>query len=219
VTLSEAKTRLSVLLDDLQFGYHTESQCTQYLNDAAQEVQKYLIQAGQNWYTKCVQATLTVGGCEYYLPSDFLEANRIEMVMSTSNSVDQTYALEPMTLNQQDMLNQTRADPVCYVISKNRLKLFPVPQTARTIKLTYSYKIAPLTLDTESFDVPDEFSEMVVLLAMKTGALRDDRSTAQIDGKIAMYMQSLKQSANSRQVQRSRRIVQSGYINDSGVWY
>jgi hypothetical protein len=219
VQLSEGKTRVSVLLDDLNFGYHTESQVTQYLNDAQAEVQKYLIQAGQNWYTKCKQAALVVGSCEYYLPSDLLKINRVEVVTGTSNSVDTTYPLEPITLNQQDLIQQTQADPSAYVVTKNRIKLFPVPQIARTLKLTYSYRASALVLDTESFDVPEEFEEMIVLLAFKTGALRDDRNTAQIDGKIAMYLTSLKQAAADRVQQRSRRIVVTGSDYNSGNWY
>jgi len=219
VQLSEAKTRVSVLLDDLNFGYHTESQVTQFLNDAQAEVQKYLIQAGQNWYTKCKQTSLVAGSCEYYLPSDLLKVNRVEVVTGTSNSVDQTYVLEPITLNQQDFFPQNRSDPSSYVITKNRIKLFPVPQIVRTIKLTYSYRVSPLVLDTESFDVPEEFEEMIVLLAFKTGALRDDRNTSQIDGKIAMYLTSLKQAAADRVQQKARRIVVTGNDYDSGVWF
>lgn len=218
MNLSEAKTKVSILLDDLNFGYHTESQVTIYLNDAQQEVQKYLVQAGQNWYSKCKQATLVVGSCEYYLPSDLLKINRLELVTSTSNSVDNTYPLNPITLNQQDLYSQTNADPLAYVMVKNRIKLFPVPNIARTIKLTYTYRLSDLSLDAESFDVPQEFEEMIILLAAKTGAIRDDRSTAMIDSKIAMYLQSLKQAASDRQQQRSRRIVVTGRDNDSGWW-
>lgn len=219
MTLAELKTRVSVLLDDLQFGYHTEAQVTTYINDAQKEVQKYLIQAGQNWYLKCKQASLVAGACEYYLPADLLKINRLEIVTSTSNGVDTTYTLEPITLNQQSLLPQQTSNPMGYVVSKNKIKLFPVPNTTNTIKLTYSYRVADLTLDTDSADVPEEFVEMISLLAFKTGALRDDRNTNQIDGKIAMYLTSLKQAAADRVQQKARRIVITGDDSDGGVWY
>jgi hypothetical protein len=219
VTLDEAKTRVSIFLDDLQFGYHTESQVTAYINDAVRETQKYLVLAGQNWYTKCKQASLVSGSCEYYLPDDFLKLNRLEMVTGISGGVDTTYSLNPITLNQQELYSQSSSKPLAYVIVKNRLKLFPVPNVTNTIKLTYTYRIADLVLDTESLDVPEEYTEFVTLLAYKTGALRDDRSTAQIDGKIAMYLTSLKQSSNEREQQKPRYIRETGVDGQGSGWY
>lgn len=210
MTLGELKTLFSVYLDDLAFGYFTESQVTRYLNQAQRELQKQLVQAGQNYYTICKQASLVASSCEYYLPQDFLKLHRLEIVLSGTAPNEIRDPILPITLNQQDLVGGTTGTPEVYTLLGNRFKLFPIPDSTQTIKLTYSYRVSDMVLDSDVPDAPEQYHEYICMLAVKDAFIRDDRDASVIQNKIDSYKELMKQDAAERQQDRGRMIVETG---------
>lgn len=208
MNLSELKAAVATQLDDPNFGYFTESIITRYLNNAQREVQKYLMAAGQNWYNRCQQTPTVENACAYYLPSDFLKMQRVELVMSGTSPNEDIKALDWITLNQQDMIPQGPGVPCAFNIQKDTIKLWPVADSADyTLRITYSYRISDMVNNTDVPDVPEEFHEMIEILATRTGYLRDDRPVAELDAKIDEYKRAMKVDAADRTQTRARRIV------------
>lgn len=208
MNFSELQTLVSYHLDDLDFGYHTRPTVKRYLNSAQREVQKLLMAAGQNWYNTCVQTPTVENACAYYLPDDFLKMQRVELVESGTAPNETKRTLDWITLNQQDAVTQGPGVPLAFNIQKNTVKLFPVADSSDyTLRITYSYRIGDMTNDSDVPDVPEEFHELIALIATRDGYLRDDRATGELDAKISLYTSTMKTDASDRTQTRARRIV------------
>jgi len=215
MTFLELRVRVSTWLKDKNNGFHTVADVNSYINDAVREVHKILVNSAQNFYFKCGKAALAPGSCEYFLPSDLVKVDRVEVILSTSGGVDTTRVLAPITLNEQDNVGQGTGVPETYVLMGDKIRFFPIPNGTESFKITYTHRIADMTLDSQTPPVPEEFQEMIALLATKSGLITDGESNPRLDDKIEMYMKTLKQAAASRVRQAGRRIVMSG---DADGW-
>lgn len=217
MTRIEARTIVWGWLDDPQGAYFTEALVNTWLNLAQREVQKRLLQAGQNWYMKPVQTTTVASQADYVLPSDFLVEHRIEIVISGTGVNENRQPLEAITLNQQDQVSIGLGVPTNYYIKKDRVTLSPTPQQAYTMRLYYSPRVSDLTQDTDTFDVPEQFVEYVPIVAALNGFIKDDRAPDNLLIKKKEYEDLLKQSAVGRTQDSSRRVVSRNTF-DRG-WY
>jgi len=220
MTLAQLKTLVSVWLDDLEFGYFTQPQITVWLNNAQKECQKLLLQAGQNYYAKTVTTTTVVNQNEYILPTDFFDLHRVAIVTSGSGATATQSPLQYITLNQRDLVSNQSGSPQFYTLIRNRLTLYPVPNTAQSMLLTYSYMVEDMDNDIDVPDVPPEYHEFLAVLATLDGFIRDGRDMSPMMAKRAYYENMLKQAAQERNLDSPRSIVVTdtygGY--DSYMW-
>jgi hypothetical protein len=80
MNLGELRTLSRYWLDDDEGGYFTDTMMNTFLNQAQREVQKLLLQAGEDYYTICVMTDTVVNQRDYALPSDFVKLMRLERV-------------------------------------------------------------------------------------------------------------------------------------------
>jgi hypothetical protein len=201
-------------------GYFTNPQVNRFLNNALFEVQKQLIQAGEMFYLKTVETTTVANQQDYVVPTDFLILNRLELVTSGSSPNENKYEIPEMTLNQQDLLWETSGQPAVYVMKKNRISLFPIPdESNQTLRLYYSHRVAEMSADGDTPDVPEEYHEYIALLATKDCFIKDDRSPANLLEKIEKYTKMMKEASEDRTQDSSRRVKITGW-NDGfgGMW-
>lgn len=211
MTLSELRTLTSVWLDDLQFGYFSAAQIDVWLNNALQEAQKLLIDAGQNYYIACpVVTSLVINQREYVLPIDFKKLHRLEVIVSGTTPNEDVVPLQPITLNQQDLVPNKTGQPAFYYVKKNRLVLYPAPDTTLNLRLYYSYRVADMTLDTDEPDLPEEYHEYIAIKATLDGFLRDGRDPGAFLAKLSDYEDKMKMAANERLQDQPRQIVETG---------
>lgn len=197
-------------LDDLNYGYFTPIQVKRWLNNAQLEVQKLLLQAHSNYYLYPVQTTLVVNQADYVLPQDFLKLHRLEVVNSGSPPNEDVSPLSPITLNQQDLVPSHTGTPQFYFLKKSRIKCRPAPDTALTMRLYYSYRVAEMTLSTDRPDVPEEYHEYLPVLAAIDGLIKDGRSIEPLLAKKTYYDTLMRQEAEERQEDAPRSIVTTG---------
>lgn len=219
MTLLELKNLVAYWLDDLNFGYFTEAQVTVWLNNAQQEVQKRLIKAAQNYYTKCVQTTLVVNQNSYALPEDFRKEHRLEVILSGTIPNESSVTLNPITMNQQDLVQNGVGTPGWYFISRNKIILQPAPDTALTLKLVYSYRVANMVLNSDVPDVPAHYHELIGLLAAQDGFLKDGRVNDLLLKKIATYEKDMDQDAVERNQDFGRTVIETGVNDDVGFYW
>ena len=214
MNLSQLQTFVSVQLDDLNKTYFTAAQITVYLNNACREVQKLLLGANQNYYVKCVVTPLVSGQQSYALPQDFLQLNRLDIITNGTGANQTYYPVAPITINQQDMVaTYSAGDPSYYFIQKNRLMLYPWPQTAYTLRLRYSYLIPNMVNESDVPDVPEQYHESVGYIACIDGLLRDGRDASFFLRKREELIERLKEDADERNKDVSRSIV----VTDFGM--
>ena len=216
MTFLELRVRVSTWLKDKNNGFHTVADVNSYINDAMREVHRLLVQAAQNFFFKCQKAQFVAGACEYFLPSDFIKCERLEVVLSQNDGADVTKALMPISLNEQNNYPQSKGIPDFYCLIGNKIKFFPIPNDDLFIKITYTYRLADMTLDNETPAIPEEFQEMIALLATKSGIITDGEANPRLDEKIQMYMNTLKAAAASRVRQTGRRIIMTNNYDHDG---
>lgn len=198
---------VSYWLDDLNFGYFTKTQVKLWLNNGQKEVQKLLLQAGQNFYVKCVTTPLVVNQQEYILPNDFFWLHRLELILSGTVPNEETLMLQPITVNQQDMFQPGNSTPTAYYIKKNRLVIWPYPDQALTMRMLYSPVVADMVNDSDLPDVPTEYQELIPVLATLDGLFKDGRDPSPFLEKKRYYEELMKQSAQQRAVDVPRSVV------------
>lgn len=212
MNLAELKVDTASYLNDPNFGYFTESQVTRFLNEAQQEVQKLLIQAGQNFYLRCAKTAVIPDACTIALPDNFAKVNRLVMITGGVAPNEDYSVLIPITLNQQDLVSNLSGTPTSYCLSKNSLRLFSTPDSTTNgylLRMDYTYRVSDMALDGEVPDIPDAFQPLMPLLAAKRGFLRDDRPINDLSGEIQIYKDLMKQDIADRVQQTSRRVVRT----------
>lgn len=219
MTRSDLRTLVLSWLDDTQGAYFTAAQVNVWLNMAQREVQKLLLQAGENYYMKPVETTTVSSQSDYVLPSDFMVEHRLEIVISGSGPTENRQALTPITTNQQDLISIALGNPTNYYIKKDRVTLSPTPQQSYTLRLYYSPRVTDMASDSDSPDVPEQYMEYVAILAAYDGFIKDDRAPNNLVAKKEKYEQLLKQMAEDRTQDLSRQVVMVNDYDTGGAWY
>lgn len=203
---SELRELCSFWLDDLNFGYFTTTQVNRWLNNAQQELQKRLMKAGQNFYVKRVSTTLVVNQNDYVLPMDLKQIHRLDIVMSGTPPNESVVSLTPITWNQQDIIPTGTGTPEYYALIKNRIVVMRAPDTALTMRLSYSPLVAGMTNDQDVPDAPESYHQMIALLATEDGFIKDGRIPELLEKKITEYQKDIDSDANERRKDVSREI-------------
>lgn len=213
MTRAELRDLVWYWLDDLDGGYFTAAQVNVWLNNAQIECQKQLLDCGEYWYGKAVTtSTVQYRDC-YALPSDFLKAHRLELLVQGTLDTPQSQnwsSIDGNTLMEGARLNFGAAQPATVTIFKNCLLFRPIPDTAYTLRLFYSYKIAPMTDDLNVPDVPNQYQEYIALLAARDGFAKDEREpSSAFREKFMEYREMMKKDQIQRNRSQPRRVVRT----------
>lgn len=194
-------------LDDLNAGYFTITQVNTWLNNNQIEVQKLLLQAGENYYMKAVTTPLVLNQNEYILPSDYYWLHRLEVIISGTAPNEEVLMLEPITVNQQDAFQNGNGTPSAYYLKKNRLVIWQYPDNTYTLRMLYSPRVADMAADIDEPDVPAEYQEMIAVMTALDGFLKDGRDPGVLLEKKRYYEELMKQMAQQRHVDRPRSVI------------
>lgn len=206
LTRGQLKELVTYWVDDLQKGYFTDDQLNRFLNDALFEVQKELVLAGENWYLTCAETQTVLNQADYALPTDFLKLNRLEIL--GPNQTSTFYPLQSITLNQQDLIAfNTSGTPEAYYLKKFRAVLVPAPDSVKTLRLYYTYRVTEMTADSNVPDVPEEYQEWIALVAAYNCFIKDDRNPSNLLEKMSVYKKMLASTAEERTVDSPRQVV------------
>lgn len=207
MTVLDIENYVASLVDDLNFDYFTKPQLLRFINQAAQQTQQKLVLAGNNWYVKLdVSVPTVINQTNYALPTDFLKMNRLESVLNISTVNEQWYTLNSVTLNQKDM-NYIDTESSCFYFLKNTLYLQPPPQTVRTLRMYYTYRIADVVLDADIPDVPPEYHEYIANLVAQRCFLKDGRDPGFILTQLKEVEDNLAASAIERAQDHASTVV------------
>jgi len=219
MTFLELQNSAAYYLDDLEFGYFTKDQVKRWLNNAQRETQKFLLLSNENRYVKCVHTAIVPNQCDYVLPGDFLKLHRLACVTDPVNNTN--FMIQPITINQQDLIVEGISVPNYYYLKKNRITLQPKPsaQTANyKLKLFYSYKVTDMVNDFDTPDIPEEYQEYLALCAAYDGLIKDNRPVDSLLAKKTSYESLMKQDAQERQLDQSKSVVVT-QISGAGFLY
>jgi hypothetical protein len=207
MTFLELQNLILDWLDDPNAGYFTLAKVKQWINNAQKEVQKRLLQAGENWYLTCEQTTTVANQSDYALPDDFLKSHRVCIVTSPGTTSEVERELQPITLNQQDLVINQPGEPECFFLKKARMVLVPKPDQAYTLRLYYSYRVADMTIDTETPDAPEQYHELIAVEGALNGFIKDARDPSVLLAKKKEYEKLFERDAENRVEDTPREVV------------
>lgn len=205
MTLGELQGFVGIIVDDINFGYFKLNQVTLFLNNASKQVQKLLLQAGQNFYIKCVTTTMVINQAEYAVPDDFSKVMRFETYTGTVPNETITI-LEPITTMEDSLLDNKPGTPCAYWLKTRKFVLNQPPQTADVLRLYYAYQIGDMAASNDEPDVPERYHEMIGYYAIRDCFIKDGREISWVDKKIDEYKMQLKQDAQKRREDRSKMV-------------
>lgn len=194
-------------LDDVDGGYFTSTQMNVFINNAQREVQKQLIQAGQNYFLKRSETTTVVSQADYVLPSDFLKLHRLEWIDSGTGTTEDRQQIYPISVNQQNYTTPAIGIPTVYSLLKDRFTLYPTPESAKVVRLYYSYRLTDMSSDSDTPDIPEDYHEYIAVLAAMDGFVKDDRMPTNLVKKMEDYKVLMKQTADDRKQDMSRKVL------------
>ncbi len=164
MTFLEIQNQVLTWLDDINAGYFTRPQISIWINNAQREVQKLLIQAGENYYVTCGVTETVQNYDSYALPADFYKSHKLEIVTSGSiltaaQRAQATYnILQSVTpMEAATIINQGPGKPAVYYLKKDCMVLRAIPDRAYPLILTYSYKVSDMVADNSTPDVPIQY--------------------------------------------------------------
>lgn len=198
-------------LDDVNATYFTRPTIKRYVNNAQRELQKLLLNAGEDWYTRGQETDTVIDQARYSYPSDFLKVMALSKVTSGSGDTAETEEITPLVRNEIGLITgvQVSGDSFNYVMEKASFRLVPVPLSVSTIRLDYAYRVADMVDDSDIPDAPQEYHEYISVLAARDGFLKDGRDLAPIESKLGYYERLLMKDSEQRKQDYPRMVVQT----------
>jgi hypothetical protein len=188
------------------------------LDRALLELQKQLVMSGDLYYVRSPPSTaLTVlHQQDYVLPDDCLKLHRVTIDTDTASPQPADRTLNPISLNQIDRFGNDTGTPQAWVITRNKISLYPIPDSAgKIIRLWYSYQVSEMTSDSSTPDAPEIFHEYIVVLACLDAKIKDETIENNVKEKQLRYQELMKQMADTRNYQTSRQVI---CHDDGGYW-
>jgi hypothetical protein len=120
--------------------------------------------------------TDTIAGQEYYdMPTDFIEVDLIRLLYSSGNFTDPLIETTYAWIERNRTNQNYRSEPEKYAMQGNDLRLWPVPDDAYRLTMTYLYEdsgVSASASDGASNDWMTHGEEMI-RLRTKAGVLRN----------------------------------------------
>lgn len=197
-------------LDDKNAGYFTRPKVKQWINNGQREVQKRLSKAAEGYHEISAQTTCVANQSDYALPADYRKSHRLVIVNNPGTANEDEEQLDPITMNQQNMIGNQAGRPAAYFLKKERLVLCPKPDTTYTLRLYYSYRVADMVEDAEIPDVPEDYHELCAILGAMDGFIKDGRDASLLAKKLKDYETTMDQDAEDRTEDKPREVVVTG---------
>lgn len=197
ITVANYQTLVRNRLDDQSYE---ASKLLQFLNDANRE-----ITTAQRWrfMEGVFLGNITIGTNSYALPAGFQAAINFTLTDPDANARFVSYM--PYEIYDQKYPDPTAlgsATPTLWTFYANSLIIGPgLPDKAYTMQLRYIKSPVTLVNTTDLLDVPDDFSEIVVLSAYRRALMTNDNfDQAQIiQQEVDEKMEAMSDRLQSRQ--------------------
>lgn len=144
-----------------------EASIKRWLNDAQNRVAR---QASIRALYASTNLPYAAGASSGGLPADY--ARKVELADSTNP--DSWRVLFPMELADFDALPESSGAPTDYVIIGETLYLFPTPDVATTIALSYYRLPTAMSIDTDEPEIPDDYHFLLPYWALYRAFMREN---------------------------------------------
>jgi hypothetical protein len=211
-TLATTRTRLNQRLDDTAFD---TTLADQFINDA----QRYILNTRRFNFMEAEATVTTTDGSQSLtgVPSDLQTPLSLRIYTPTGNASLLPYIeYEDIDLGFPNVQAVGEGSPSAWYVFDGTIYIYPTADATYTLKLKYIKKVIELTTDAQVPEVPEDFSELLVLSAYKRALEWNDNFDKaqiiqlQVDELMSNMDERYKRQAGGphimRQPNRNRRI-------------
>jgi hypothetical protein len=190
--------------------FYTDNALRNYVNLVQEECQQEMIQTFEDYFVTEAFLNISAGVAGYDLPSGLIKVRRVEDV--GDNTSGHTTEVRPVSLNNKTPENFTYTSGTIrgggYYIHGTRIVFTSTPtftDSAR-LKIHYIKKIPDVTAASAISEIPLEHHGVLVWGTVKYALFQGQSDTARADEEYTKRMIKLKRDAETRQIQRPRKV-------------
>lgn len=211
VTLADLRSRAKQRADMENSSFIEDAEWNVMINSSVAELHDILIAAqGEDYKLESYEFTTVSGTDEYNLPDDFYKLCGVDVKLSDNTF----YTIKKFNRNERNRFSQSGvwevygAPMMRYRLWGSKLKLTPIPDAARVVRMWYQPKSVELVNDADEFDDINAYSEYVVVdVAIK--ALTKEESDVQV---LLLQKEALRQRLI--QMSQNRDVGESESVSD-----
>ena len=171
--LSDLRTRASEIMNDVNFTTNNQAAYTQAINDS----QRVLTEMLKILHTNATQ-TLTASTQSYTLPTGYISLfNDSDSVLYTNSSGDinplQWWTFEAVKKSYDDWDTKT-GTPELFWIQNKSIYLYPIPDTADSIRIYYYNYPTDLSSSGDTSELPDFYKYAIIDLTCSVISKRNE---------------------------------------------
>ena len=175
---------------------------TNQINYAIQDAIK-LYERRPWWFNQKIATFSTVAAQEYYTSADLADIPNIvqidNAVVSNNGYKTPLRAVDYSTIDDiQD--GSVTAEPACFCVYQQSIRLYPIPDAAYTVTLSYVYRLTTLSADSDSNAWTNDAEELIRQCAKRRIALNYLESE-----EVAARFATLEREAYSEMMAENRR--------------
>lgn len=201
LTLSDLRDQVRLLGDYEESTVFTNQFLDDSINKGIRSLYRFKSEAYEGYYTTTATLTTSTGEQDLEVPEDFYRLRALDRDLGS----DRVAALSRVTLTDARRY-QGQGIPRVYTLhgpsvdadSIGTIRLFPVPDGAYDLRITYDPQAPELVLDDDDFDFQDDEDEYVIEYALLRCDQREERPLNDRKATIAELEQKIRASAPKR---------------------
>ena len=178
----------------------TPAVLTELVNEGIAECYDILVEKWDDLYTQVAPAfTLIASQDTYPLPPDFYKLRKVELLSSTASSHWSRLYPHDLSASSSFSVQGLVASRYRYRLQAGAIVFVPMPgTTAAQVRLWYIPHAPVLVNPTDTFDGINGYEELAIQLAYRRCLVRQELSTAMVDGEVARLIARVKTAADAR---------------------
>lgn len=164
------------------------------------------------WLEKTTTITTAAGSPTTALPADFMHWGRLRA--GADNYVPEYVdAMDMRDYHPAKKYTTEQGVPRYYSLFSELINWYPTPDAVYTYSLDYWKTPTEMSAGTDVTDVPDEYADVLVLMAVQRASIREQDFTKQqyMATQAEAQIQQMIRNAKSRQKQEAARAAMPGY--------
>ncbi len=205
---------------DNSSGFWNDDLLQNYFNLTQQEVQQELVQTFEDYFITDTTLNISAGQNRYAVPSDFLKMRRMEDIRNGGTPRE----ILPTRLN---LPNQAFGFNISsgggfghgYHIEADSIVFDNTPSFTddSAVRLYYIKRLADVTAASDTSEIPDEHHRVLVWGVVKHALYQQQSENNFALVEFEKHLSRMNRQAETRQVQRPRKVVRRKTDHDGGV--
>lgn len=139
------------------------SQYTNYAQDRINQGQVYVCaQTDFREMERYEDVAVSAGTAEYTLPTDFQRVYTVTIIEADGSATP----LDQQSVSDLDRKDADTGKPAAYTLTRDKLRLWPTPDTAYTVRVRYFKVPTTLTAGPDEPEIPSAYQHLLVTYAL-----------------------------------------------------